>query len=351
MNQKPRICVVGSSMFDQVTRAPRLPGPGETFPGTSFHTGFGGKGANQAVMAARLGAHVTLVAKLGRDAIGEQTARHYADENILTEFLYYEDHRSSGVASIWVDELTGQNRILMVPGANQSLTPAEVRNARGSIHSAQAVLCQLETPVECSLEAFRIAREVAGVTTLLNPAPSVPIPEELLRQTDVLAPNESEAAALAGLPVSTPEEAELAARELQRRGARTVLITLGAAGALALTPAGEIIRVASPRVRAVDTTGAGDCFIGSLACFLALNFPLRTAMERACLLASQSVQSPGAQSSFPHRSSLDPALFTLGHRNCDCLRSGTETPGAEQDCPSRITSNDRQNRALPAGGF
>ena len=181
MNGAPHICVVGSSMNDQIARAPRLPGPGETLVGTDYQTGFGGKGSNQAVMAARLGAQVTMVVKLGRDAIGEQTAKRYADEGILTDFVFFDDQLSSGVAPIWVDEETGQNTIIIVPGANLALTPAEVRRAADSIHGAHAVVCQMEIPMECNIEAFRIARETSSAMTILNPAPSAPLPDELLR--------------------------------------------------------------------------------------------------------------------------------------------------------------------------
>ena len=143
MNDEPRICVVGSSMNDQIARAPRLPGPGETLVGSSYHSGFGGKGSNQAVMAARLGAEVTMVVKLGRDSIGEQTAKHYADENILTDFVYFDHNLSSGVAPIWVDDATGQNTIIIVPGANLALTPSEVLCAAGSIQASRVVVCQI----------------------------------------------------------------------------------------------------------------------------------------------------------------------------------------------------------------
>ena len=327
MNPAPRICVVGSSMNDQITRTSKLPRPGETLIGTSYKTGFGGKGSNQAVMAARLGAAVTIVVKLGRDSIGEQTARHYTDEAIRTDFVYFDENLSSGVAPIWVDEQTGQNSILIVPGANLALTPAEVRQAAGAIREAEVVICQMEIPLHCNLEAFRLAREVPGRLTILNPAPSLPVPEELLRLGDLLTPNETEAAALTGLPVSTADEAIRAAQELRGRGANTVLITLGAQGALALTPFNEVIRVTAPAVRAVDTTGAGDCFIGSLAYFLGAGFDLCLGMERACVIASQSVMAHGTQASFPKRAELEPGLFAappqLGERSRNCYRSGS----------------------------
>ena len=296
-------------MFDQITRAPALPAPGQTLPATSYHTGFGGKGSNQAVMAARLGAHVTMVVKLGRDAIGEQTMQHYAGEGIHTEFVFRDEHLPSGVAPIWVNEQTGQNSILIVPGANLALTPAEVREVSSAIASARVLLCQMEIPMECNLEAMSIAKQSTGVFTVLNPAPSGPVSDEILRLTDLLIPNESEAADLTGLPVTNVEEAERAARALQARGAQNVLITLGSEGVLALTQGNEIIGISSPSVKAVDTTGAGDCFIGSLAYFLGAGADLRTAMEKACLIASRSVTGMGTQTSYPCREDLPAGFF------------------------------------------
>ena len=178
-------------MFDQTTRAPELPAPGQTLPATSYQTGFGGKGSNQAVMAARLGAQVTMVVKLGRDAIGEQTQLHYAEEGIHTEFVYMDPDLSSGVAPIWVNERTGQNSILIVPGANMALTTAEVLQAASAIESAHVLLCQMEIPMECNLEALRFARKSAGVLTMLNPAPSGPVSDEILHLTNLLVPNDT----------------------------------------------------------------------------------------------------------------------------------------------------------------
>ena len=296
-------------MLDQITLAPELPSPGQTLSATSYQTGFGGKGSNQAVMAARLGAQVTMVVKLGRDAIGEQTQQHYAEEGIHTEFVYMDPDLPSGVAPIWVNERTGQNSILIVPGANMALTPSEVLQAASAIESAHVLLCQMEIPMECNLEALRIARKSTGVLTMLNPAPSGPVSDEILHLTNLLVPNESEAAALSGLPVTNVEEAERAARALQARGAQTVLITLGSEGALAVTQENELIRVFSPPVKAVDTTGAGDCFIGSLAFFLGAGVDLRTAMERACVIASWGVTKLGTQTSYLRREDLPAELF------------------------------------------
>lgn len=299
-------------MFDQVTRAPRLPRPGETLFGSHYHTGFGGKGANQAVASARLGAQVTLVAKLGNDAIARATVEHYKEEGIGIDFLCFDAEHPSGVAPIWVDEQTGQNSILVVPGANQTLTPLEVRRAQEAIRASHVLLCQMETPISCTLEAFRIARsEGAATCTLLNPAPCSPIPEELYPLIDILAPNESEAAALSGMPVVSRDQAFAAALCLKERGVGTVIVTLGAQGAVAVTDQDQRISVSAPVVKAVDTTGAGDCFIGSLAVFMSLGLPLRRAMENACITASRSVMSQGTQSAYPRRRDLDPLLFSI----------------------------------------
>ena len=232
MKSNPRICVVGSAMFDQVIRSPRLPSPGETAIGTRYETGFGGKGANQAVMAARLGLDVTLVAKLGRDAIGQATLAQLGVEGIRPDFIFWDEQVASGVASIWVEESTGQNSILIAPGANQTLTFAEVRRAESAIADSAVVISQLETPMTCAAEAFRIARASGRGRTLLNPAPGSPLSAELWALTDILVPNDTEATALSGLPVGNDAEAARAARELPRRGPGTVVITLRSRGVL-----------------------------------------------------------------------------------------------------------------------
>jgi ribokinase len=189
------ICMVGSAMTDLVARVPRLPGPGETLIGSSFAIGFGGKGSNQAVMAARLGASVTVVAKLGKDVFGENYLQNYKAQGIDTTYVMFDETRFSGVAPITVDDNTGQNSIVIVPGANDSLSAADVRTARAAIDNADIVMCQLETPIESTLEAFTIAKEGKALT-ILNPAPARDLPDELLKLTDIFVPNEVEAAML-----------------------------------------------------------------------------------------------------------------------------------------------------------
>src|SRR6266508_745292 len=225
MPETPRICVVGSANVDLVVRAPRLPAPGETLTGSAFFQGFGGKGSNQAVMAARLGGAVAMVAKLGRDAFGDATIENYRQTGVETGFVCFDERQPSGIALIEVDD-AGQNTIVIVPGANGTLSPADVEHAAEAIQPAAVVVCQCEVPDTANIAAFRLAR-AAGATTILNPAPARPLPDELLALTDIIAPNESETALLTGLPVTSIAQAEQAAAKLQAVGPATVIITLG----------------------------------------------------------------------------------------------------------------------------
>jgi ribokinase len=301
----PHISVVGSANVDLSFRTARLPRVGETVAGQAFHLGFGGKGANQAVMAARLGARVTLVGKVGRDVFGEQTLAHYRAEGVDTTHLAVDPDRPSGTAAIVVDD-EARNCIIIVPGANAALAPADVRAAAAAIGSADVLLCQLEVPVETTLEAFRVAR-AGGVRTVLNPAPAAPLPPELLALADLCIPNETETELLTGQAVTTPAEAEAAARALLRQGPRAVLITLGSRGVLLADAAGVEYVPALP-VAAVDPTGAGDAFIGALAVSLASGLALRAAAHRANAVAALSVTRLGAQSAFPRREEVEAFL-------------------------------------------
>jgi ribokinase len=307
-NATPRICVVGSCNTDLTFRAPRLPRPGETLAGVAFHTGFGGKGANQAVMAALLGAAVTMVGRVGSDLFGEQTLIHLRAEGIDTRFLARDDSLPTGVAAIVVDD-AGNNGIVIVPGANAALTPDDVGAAADAILTADIVLAQLETPVEATLEAFRLARQ-AGVRTVLNPAPAAPLPDELLRLTDLCVPNENEAEALCGLSVTDAATAACAAAALASRGVRSLLVTLGERGGV-LADEGGCEAVAAVPVAAVDTTGAGDAFIGALAVAWARGASLREAARQAAAVAALSVTRHGTQASFPTRAEADTWLAQL----------------------------------------
>jgi ribokinase len=301
----PRICVVGAANIDLVSFTPRQPAMGETLHGTSFLLGYGGKAANQAVAAARLGAHCSLVAKLGQDVFGEGYLKHLSAAGVDVSRVGLTSEAFSGTAAIAVDP-DGRNAIIVVAGANGLLRPADIEAAGEVLTSADVVVCQLEVPAETSLAALQLARR-AGVPTILNPAPALPqFPDELYVAADVFCPNEYEAFMLAGQPVETLSDAESVARTLLRRGPRAVILTLGARGSL-LATGEEVFHVPAPKVKAVDTTGAGDAYVGSLAFSVAQGRPLPESMRFATRVASISVQKAGTQASYPTWEELDAA--------------------------------------------
>jgi ribokinase len=304
---KPKICVVGACNIDLISFVSRLPKMGETLHGTKFHMGYGGKGANQAVMAAKLGGEVAMVSKLGRDFFGENTLKNFESWGIDTEHVLFTDQAFSGVAPIAVDP-DGHNAIIIVTGANDLISEEEIEGARATIAASQLVVCQLEIPIEVTLAALRVARE-EGVRTILNPAPGRPdLSEEFYQLSDIFCPNETEAELLSGMPAGTLDEAKAAGQFFLDRGARSVILTLGEHGSLLLTP-GEAVHVPAQQVDAVDTTGAGDAYVGSLAYFLAAGKSMTEAMRRASYIASISVQSVGTQVSFPVAEDLPPDLL------------------------------------------
>lgn len=300
---RPKICVVGASNIDLIAYAPRLPKLGETVTGSNFQTGFGGKGANQAVMAAKLGGAVTIITKLGEDLFGQDTRKNFVEQSIDTTYLYTTPDSFTGVAPIWVEENSGNNAIIVAAGANNLLTPEDVENANVALTTAQVLVCQWEIRSDTVLAALRIAHE-AGVTTIFNPAPAQSeIPAEFYPYIDILCPNESETERLTGMAVTSIEQATAAAQSLLNRGPRTIILTLGERGSLLVTAEGSQ-HVPAPSVRAVDTTGAGDAFVGSFAFYLAEGHPIADAMHRANRIAAISVLSPGTQSSFPNLADL-----------------------------------------------
>lgn len=300
------ICVVGSVNLDLNSYTDRLPAAGETIHARQFTTGHGGKGANQAVMAARLGGAVALVARVGNDLFGRDALEHFRAEGISTTHVTPTDGASTGTAVITVDA-AGRNTIVVSAGANGLLSVADIEAARGTIEAARVLVCQQEVPSEANLTAMRIA-ERAGVLVVFNPAPvGEGVPVESYPLTSVLCPNEHEAALLTGLPVRTPDEARTAGMELLNRGVRTVIVTLGAQGCMVVTrERAELIP--APRVEAVDTTGAGDAFIGSLAHFLARGEDVFSSARSATQVASISVQRAGTQTSFPRLAELTGVL-------------------------------------------
>ena len=298
----PRVCVVGASLMDLIAYVPRLPALGETLHGREFRTGFGGKGANQAVMAARLGARVSIVTRVGRDTFGEGMLENFRASAIDTTYVTVDPETSSGVAPIAVAP-NGDNAIVIVTGANERMTAADVERARPAIAAADVLVCQLELPHEATAAALRIARD-AATATILNPAPaSRDLTRDVYALADVLCPNEPEAELLLGHEIAAGSELE-AARELYALGAAAVVLTLGERGC-AVAGAGSELHLPAPRVDAVDTTGAGDAFVGTLAYGLARGDGLEGSARRANLAAALSVTRPGTQTSFPSADELE----------------------------------------------
>ncbi len=305
MERRPKLTVVGSYNTDLTVRAPRIPVGGETILGGPFQSGPGGKGANQAVAAARLGADVTMLVKLGSDPFGDQAAENLARENIRCDYVLRSAESHTGVAFIVVDD-AGENMIVVAAGANNLLSPADIDRAREAITSADLVVFQLEVPVETVTHAARLARQ-AGVRVLLNPAPGRKLDRDLLEQVDILTPNETEAALISGLPVTNVREAEAAGKKLLEEGVRAVVLTLGSNGALVVTPQGSQ-HVPGRRVKVVDTTGAGDAFSAALAVRLAEGKDLAEAVRFANLTAALQVTRFGTAQAMPSRQEVEAFL-------------------------------------------
>lgn len=281
--------------MDLTTFTDQFPRPGETIFGREFNLGFGGKGANQAVAARLCGAQVSMIARVGDDLFGEATVRNFRAMGIDTTHVRVTPGVSSGVAPIFVDS-SGQNRIIVVKGANDCVTPADVDAAAEVLRGADAIVLQLEIPVETVYYTLEFAR-ANGIRSILNPAPGQPLDLKRAGIADYLIPNETEAEALTGVPVRTVDDARRCARRMIEGGAQRVIITLGSQGAL-LADAKAMEHIAPFKVEPIDTTGAGDAFIGSLAVFLASGFEEREAIARSNLYAALSTLAVGTQKSF-----------------------------------------------------
>ncbi len=292
----PIVTVVGSSNIDMVVKVPHLPQPGESVLGGPFVTAAGGKGANQAVAASRLGAIVYLVARVGNDIFGQQALAGYRAEGIATDFVFRDATTASGTCLIMVDE-QGQNCLAVAPGANDCLVPADVYKAEDKIAASDVLLLQLENPIETIMAAAEVARRYR-VRVILNPAPARPVPDALMQMIDVLTPNETEASAFTGIRSLDEAGLEEMAEILLQRGPNAVVITLGARGVLVATPRGKIYAPAF-QVKAVDATAAGDAFNGALAVGLARGDALVEAVHFANAAAALSVTRLGAQPSLP----------------------------------------------------
>lgn len=297
-----KILVVGSTNTDMVVKTDHLPRPGETVLGGTFLMNPGGKGANQAVAAARLGAEVTFVCKTGNDLFGVTTRQQLAEEGIDTSFVFTDPHEPSGVALIAVDN-RAENTIVVASGANASLLPLDINKALTAIDACDLVLMQLETPMPTIEYVASLAAE-RGKRVVLNPAPAATLSEQLLKNLYLITPNETEAELITGIPVRDERSAEQAARTIHRAGVRHVIVTLGKKGAL-LCEGGHCEVIPAYRVEAVDTTAAGDVFNAGLVVALSEGRNLTDAVRFGAKAAAISVTRMGAQASAPYRSETD----------------------------------------------
>ena len=302
MVKRPRIAVVGSANIDLVTYTDQFPKPGETIFGEKFDLGFGGKGANQAVAAKLCGAEVFMIARVGSDLFGPATIKNFQDLGIDASHVREVEGVSSGVAPIFVDS-TGQNRIFVVKGANDTLKSADVDAAARELKSVDCIVLQFEIPLETVYYTIQFAHR-NKIRCLLNPAPAQPVDLKSIAYLDYFVPNENEAETISGSPVRNIEDAKKCAEKFLASGIRRVIITLGANGCL-LAGNDGMEHVPGFAVKTVDTTGAGDAFIGSFATFLGEGFPEPEAARRANLYAALSTVSPGTQKSFVDRSRFD----------------------------------------------
>lgn len=303
------IVVVGSSNTDMILQMAHIPRPGETILGGEFSMAAGGKGANQAVGAARAGGNVTFVARVGEDMFGEQAVTGFVEDGIDVEHIVRDGQAASGVALIFVAD-DGENSIGVASGANGRLSPADVEAAKDAIAAADVLVMQLETPLETVQAAAEIA-SAAGVRVILNPAPAQPLGDDLLRHVSILTPNESEAELLTGVKVEDEAGAAKAAKTLLAKGIETVLVTLGPQGAFVASADGsELVR--GFQVKAVDTTAAGDVFNGALAVALAQGGSLPDSVRFANAAAALSVTKLGAQPSAPKREEIEAFLTNHG---------------------------------------
>ena len=301
-NAAPQVVGVGSINMDLVSHSRRLPGPGETLMGEAFVMAPGGKGANQAVAAARLGAPVAFVSRVGTRQHGAELLAALAQEGIATSGVVTDPAALPGVAVIMVASEGGENSIVYVPGSNAQLSAADVQASAALLQSAQVVVAQLEVPVPAITQAFELAR-AAGVTTILNAAPALPVGDALLALSNWLIVNETEAGQLAGMASGSVDQATAAALALLQRGPQQVLVTLGAQGVLLCGAAG-VQHLPARVVKAVDTVGAGDTFVGGLAAGLAEGMGAADAVRLGQAAAAIAVSRSGVQSAMPRRAEI-----------------------------------------------
>lgn len=295
---KPKVVVIGSCNTDMVVKANRLPVPGETVLGGTFYMNPGGKGANQAIAASRLGAEVTFISKIGYDLFGLQALEIYKSEKINTEFIFTDPKSPSGVALISVDSF-GENSIIVAPGASRSLSEEDINKAEEKIKKADIILMQLEVPIETAEYAATIANKY-GKKVILNPAPASTLSDTFLRNVHTILPNRIEAEMLSGIKVMDIESAHRAAKTIGDKGIENVVITLGKDGAY-VKEKDKYVMIPARQVKTVDTTGAGDVFCGAFSVYLSEKHSLTEAVEFANAAAAIAVTRIGAQSAIPYK--------------------------------------------------
>lgn len=303
------VAILGIFVADLAFRATRQPAMGETLMGSGFKIGPGGKGSNQAVAAARAGARVSFISRLGQDAFGDIALATWKADGIRPRVQVSPD-QPTGAAYIFVSDETGENAIIVVPGAAGHISPEDVTAARDAIVSARVFVTQLEQPMAAARKGLEIARS-AGCITLFNPAPAAPVPDDIYALCDYVIPNETEAAALTGIAVASADEARRAGDVLLAKGARNALITLGPRGALLHGRNGSTLIPAYAAGKVVETAGAGDSFVGAFAAGLAEGMAPDAACRFGCAAAGISVTRPGTAPAMPRRTEIE-ALLSRG---------------------------------------
>ncbi len=305
------VCVIGSINMDLMVKVDRMVKVGETIISKGYYKNSGGKGANQAVAASRLGANVYMIGKVGNDETGDVLLRKLSEDNVDVKYISIDEENPTGMAVITVDE-AANNSIIVIPGANMNLDCSNVQRAEDIIKMSELIVAQFETPVEATVSAFQTARE-NNVITILNPAPAREIPDELLALTDIIIPNETEAYELTKVKIENEKSIKLAAERFLEKGVKYVIITLGERGA-ALISRNQYELLKAIKVNAIDTTAAGDSFIGALSSKLCnckdLSFEeIKNAVIFANKVSSMVVQKEGAQASLPK---LEEVLMKFG---------------------------------------
>lgn len=303
------VVILGIFVADTAYLAPRLPALGETIAGSGFSVGPGGKGSNQAVAAARAGAEVIFISKIGRDTFGDLALKTYAESGVTPQLTVMDD-QPTGAAFIFVNDRTGENAIIVYPGAAGTLSVADVEAARSTIENARLFVTQLEQPAEAAYHGLAIAR-AAGVTTLFNPAPAEPFPDALFPLCDYIIPNETEAAALVGFTIDTLTDARRVGEVLRARGAGAAVITLGARGVMMVGPQGAVHVPAVQAGTVVDTTGAGDAFVGGFAASLASGAAPLQSVRFGCAAAGIAVTRRGTAPAMPFAEEVRALLATI----------------------------------------